>query len=61
MRKFMFMITFVAMGCVTDFSKLRGMGKLALLYGIALVCIIGPIAYGVAWLFHHGMMPPTAS
>lgn len=61
MRKFMFMITFVAMGCVTDFSKLRGMGRLALLYGVALVFIIGPIAYGVAWIFHHGMMPPIAS
>ncbi len=61
MRKFMFMITFVAMGCVTDFSKLRGMGKLALLYGVALVFIIAPIAYFVAWFFHHGMMPPTVA
>ena len=58
MRKFMFMITFVAMGCMTDFSKLKGMGRLALLYGLALVVIIAPIAYFVAWIFHHGMMPP---
>ena len=58
MRKFMFMMTFVAMGCITDFSKLKGMGRLALLYGVALVVIIAPIAYAVAYIFHAGMMPP---
>lgn len=58
MRKFMFLITFVAMGCVTDFSKLRGMGRLALLYAVALVFIIAPIAYIVSYIFHRGMMPP---
>jgi uncharacterized membrane protein YadS len=61
MRTMFFMLTFVAMGVITDFSKLKGMGRLALLYGIALVVIIAPIAYAVAWIFHHGMMPPTAS
>jgi uncharacterized membrane protein YadS len=61
MRKMMFMLTFVAMGVMTDFSKLKGMGRLALLYGIALVVIIAPIAYLVAWLFHRGMMPPLAT
>ncbi|ADE14612.1 conserved hypothetical protein [Nitrosococcus halophilus Nc 4] len=60
MRKMMFMLTFVSIGVITDFSKLKGMGKLALLYAIALFAIIAPIAYGVAWIFHHGMMPPTA-
>ncbi|ADJ28352.1 Uncharacterized protein family UPF0324 [Nitrosococcus watsonii C-113] len=60
MRKMMFMLTFVSIGVITDFSKLRGMGKLALLYAIALFAIIAPLAYGVAWIFHHGMMPPTA-
>lgn len=60
MRKFMFMITFVAMGCITDFSKLRGMGRLAILYGIALIVVIAPIAYLVAWIFHNGMTPPLA-
>ncbi len=58
MRKMFFMLTFVAMGTVTDFSKLKGMGRLALLYGLALVIIIAPIAYFVAWLFHRGLMPP---
>jgi uncharacterized membrane protein YadS len=58
MRKMMFMLTFVSMGVVTDFSKLRGMGRLALLYGLALIVVIAPVAYFVAWTFHHGMTPP---
>jgi hypothetical protein len=37
------------------------MGKLALLYAIALVVVIAPIAYGVAYLFHHGLMPPVVA
>ncbi|MGK7345561.1 MAG: putative sulfate exporter family transporter [Candidatus Nitrospinota bacterium M3_3B_026] len=61
MRKMMFMLCFVSIGVITDFSKLKGMGKLALLYAIALFLIIAPIAYVVAWIFHHGMMPPLAS
>lgn len=60
MRKMMFMITFVSIGIITDFSKLKGMGRLTLLYAIALFLIIAPIAYLVAWIFHHGMMPPIA-
>ena len=57
----MFMLTFVAMGCITDFSKLRGMGRLAVLYGVALIVVIAPIAYLVAWVFHRGMTPPLVS
>jgi len=60
MRKMMFMLTFVSIGIITDFSKLKGMGKLAALYGIALFVIIAPIAYGVAYIFHRGMLPPLA-
>lgn len=60
MRKMMFMLTFVSMGVITDFGRLRGMGRLALLYGLALVVIIAPIAYLAAWIFHRGMMPPAA-
>lgn len=47
----------VSIGAITDFSKLKGMGKLALLYAIALFVITvhslccGPV-------FHHGMMLP---
>jgi len=60
MRKMMFMLTFVAIGVVTDFSKLKGMGRLALLYAIALFGIIAPIAYVVAYIFHRGLVPPLA-
>jgi uncharacterized membrane protein YadS len=60
MRTMLFMLTFVAMGAITDFSKLKGMGKIALLYGLALVVVIAPIAYAVADLFHRGIVPPLA-
>jgi len=60
MRTMLFMLTFVAMGAMTDFAKLKGMGKVALLYGLALVVVIAPIAYGVAYLFHRGIAPPMA-
>jgi Kef-type K+ transport system membrane component KefB len=55
------MLTFVAMGAITDFAKLKGMGKVALLYGLALVVVIVPIAYAVAYLFHRGLTPPLAA
>jgi len=61
MRTMLFMMTFVAMGTTTDFSKLKGMGKIALLYGLALVIVIAPIAYAVAWLFHRGITPPLVA
>jgi uncharacterized membrane protein YadS len=61
MRTMLFMLTFVAMGAMTDFAKLKGMGKIALLYGLALIVVIAPIAYGVAYLFHRGIMPPVAA
>ena len=61
MRTMLFMLTFVAMGAMTDFSKLKGMGKIALLYGLALVIVIAPIAYAVAYLFHRGLTPPLVA
>jgi uncharacterized membrane protein YadS len=61
MRTMLFMLTFVAMGAITDFAKLKGMGKVALLYGLALVVVIVPIAYAVAYLFHRGLAPPLAA
>ncbi|MFQ5755884.1 MAG: putative sulfate exporter family transporter [Acidiferrobacterales bacterium] len=60
MRKMMFMLTFVSIGVITDFSKLKGMGRLALLYGIGLFLFIAPVAYVVAWIFHRGMVPLPA-
>ena len=61
MRHFMFMLTFVSMGVLADFSKLKGLGRLALLYALALVVVIAPIAYAVAWAFHRGLLPPVVS
>ncbi|MFV1974049.1 MAG: putative sulfate exporter family transporter, partial [Thiohalobacterales bacterium] len=61
MRKMMFMLTFVAIGVITDFSKLKGMGKLTLLYTVALFGIVAPIAYAVAYLFHRGLVPPVVT
>lgn len=57
-RKFLFMLTFLSIGIITDFSKLKGMGRLALLYGLALFVFIAPLGYLIAYIFHHGMMPP---
>ncbi len=58
-RKFMFMLTFLSIGVITDFSKLKGMGRLALLYTLALFVFIAPVAYIIAYIFHHGMLPPV--
>ena len=58
MRKMMFMLTFVSIGVITDFSKLKGMGKLVILFAVGMFVVIAPLAYGVAYIFHHGMMPP---
>lgn len=58
--KILFTLTFLSIGVITDFSKLKGMGRLGLLYGLALFLIIAPVAYLVSWIFHHGMVPPLA-
>jgi uncharacterized membrane protein YadS len=58
-RKFMFMLTFLSIGTITDFSKLKGMGRLAVFYFLALFIFIAPVAYLVAYIFHHGMLPPV--
>lgn len=60
MRKMMFMLTFVSIGVITDFRRLEGMGRMAILYAVGLVFVILPIGYLVAWIFHYGMMPPSA-
>ncbi len=62
LRKFFFMLTFTSIGIVTDFRELakEGLGRLAAAYGTVLLVVIIPIGLFLAWLFHHGMMPPTA-
>jgi uncharacterized membrane protein YadS len=61
LRKFFFMLTFTSIGIVTDFRELakEGLGKLSLAYGTILVFIIIPLGFFIAWLFHHGMVPPA--
>jgi len=60
MRHFFFLLTFTSIGIVTDFRELKkaGIGKLALAYGLVLFFVITPLALLIAWVFHHGMMPP---
>jgi predicted Na+-dependent transporter len=48
----------MAIGVITDFRKLKGIGRPALVYAIAQFIIIPPIALLIAWIFHNGMMPP---
>ena len=62
LRKFFFMMTFTSIGIVTDFRELakEGLGRLAAAYGTILLFVIIPIGLFLAWLFHHGMMPPAA-
>jgi uncharacterized membrane protein YadS len=63
LRKFFFMLTFTSIGIVTDFRELakEGLGKLTLAYGVILLIVIIPIGFFLAWLFHHGMVPPAVS
>lgn len=56
MRTMIFTLTFLGFGTIIDFSKLKGMGKLAPLYAIALFGIIASIIDGVAWIFHRGIV-----
>lgn len=58
MRHLFFMLTFTSIGVITDFSKLKGIGRPALGYALMQFIIIPPIALFVAWIFHRGMLPP---
>ncbi|HIE33350.1 MAG TPA: putative sulfate exporter family transporter [Thermodesulfobacteriaceae bacterium] len=62
LRHLFFLLTFTSIGIVTDFRELKkaGLGKLAVAYGLVLFFIITPLAFFIAWVFHHGMMPPVA-
>jgi uncharacterized membrane protein YadS len=62
MRKLFFMLTFTSIGIVTDFRELakEGLGRLAAANAVVYLVIVVPIGIFVGWLFHHGMMPPTA-
>ena len=62
LRHLFFMLTFTSIGIVTDFGELKkeGLGKIALAYGLVIFFIITPLALLIAWIFHHGMLPPVA-
>ena len=62
LRKLFFMLTFTSIGIVTDFRELarEGLGKLAAAKATVYLLIVVPIGLFIGWLFHHGMLPPTA-
>ncbi|SMC20595.1 Uncharacterized membrane protein YadS [Desulfacinum hydrothermale DSM 13146] len=61
MRKLFFMLTFLSLGVITDFQKLREaqFGKMVWVYFVALFLFIVPVAAIIAYLFHHGMQIPN--
>ncbi|NOZ68707.1 MAG: putative sulfate exporter family transporter, partial [Deferribacteres bacterium] len=61
MRKLFFMLTFMSLGIITDFKKLREaqFGKMVWVYFVALFLFIIPVALVIAYLFHHGMQIPN--
>ena len=61
MRKLFFMLTFMSLGIITDFKKLREaqFGKMVWVYFVALFLFIIPVAVIIAYLFHHGMPIPN--
>lgn len=63
MRKLFFMLTFMSLGIITDFKKLKEaqFGKMVWVYFVALFLFIIPVAVIVAYLFHHGMEIPNIS
>ena len=61
MRKLFFMLTFMSLGIITDFAKLREarFGKMVWVYAVSLFVFIIPVAVLIAYLFHHGMEIPN--
>lgn len=61
LRKLFFMLTFLSLGVITDFKKLREaqFGKMVWVYFVALFLFIIPVALIISYLFHHGMQIPN--
>jgi uncharacterized membrane protein YadS len=61
LRKLFFMLTFISLGIITDFRKLKesNFGKMVWVYFVALFLFIIPVALLIAYLFHHGMQIPN--
>ncbi len=61
LRKLLFMLTFMSLGVITDFKKLKEaqFGKMVWVYFVSLFLFIIPVAIIIAYLFHHGMQIPN--
>ncbi len=61
-RKLFFALTFFSIGLVSNFKKLweEGIGRLALVYVIALFGFIIWIGLFISWIFFQGVKPPIA-
>ena len=59
-RRLFFVMTFFAIGLMSDFKKLwaEGIGKLALVYVVSLFGFIIWIGLVISWIFFHGVVPP---
>jgi uncharacterized membrane protein YadS len=59
-RGIFFVMTFFAIGVVSNFKRLaeEGIGRLALVYVVCLFGFIIWIGLGISWIFFHGMKPP---
>ena len=55
-----FVFTFFTIGVVSNFKKLmeEGIGKLMVVYVVALFGFIIWVGLFISWLFFHGVMPP---
>ncbi|MCE5311726.1 MAG: YeiH family protein [Nitrospiraceae bacterium] len=60
-RQLFFVLTFFAIGIVSNFKKLweEGIGKLAAVYLLCLFGFIIWVGLFISWLFFHGMKPPV--
>jgi len=59
-RKLFFAMTFFSIGMASNFKKLweEGIGKLMLVYVIALFGFIIWIGLAISWIFFNGVLPP---
>ncbi len=59
-RKLFFALTFFSIGLASNFKKLweEGIGKLMLVYVIALFGFIIWVGLLISWIFFHGVVPP---
>jgi uncharacterized membrane protein YadS len=62
-RGVFFVMTFFAIGVVSNFRKLweEGIGRLALVYVLCLFGFIIWIGLAISWVFFHGVKPPLVT